>query len=134
MVLIMILVPSAVACGMVNIVEPGAISLPAFLTGVGMLALNVFFYLCLTLMIGMLVNSREIALGVSMGTLLLGLIARNFIGPADLLTPWLISDLAGVVAMGEPLGVEMWLSIISTAIWSLLFIFVALWRFRRFEF
>ena len=134
MLLVMILAPAAVAYAMVSIVEPGAVSPPAFLAGVGMLALNVFFYLCLTLLLGVLANSREMALGISLGTLLFGLIARNFIGAVALLTPWLLSDLAGVVAMGEPLGMEIWLSILSTAVWSLLFIAVSLWRFRRFEF
>jgi ABC-2 type transport system permease protein len=134
MLLAMILPPSLVALGLVKFVEPGAVSLNSFLAGTGMLALNVFFYLCLTLLLGVLADSREMALGVSLGTLLFGLIARNFIGPAALLTPWLLSDLAGVVAMGEPVGLEIWLPILSTAGWSLLFIGVALWRFKRFEF
>jgi ABC-2 type transport system permease protein len=134
MLVIMILVPCAVAYAQVAILEPGAVSLPAFLTGVGMLALHVFFYLSLTLMMGVLVESRELVLGVSLGTLLVGMIARDFIGRFALLTPWLLSDFAGLAAIGESLGLDMWLTIVATGILSLLFISVALQKFKRFEF
>jgi ABC-2 type transport system permease protein len=134
MLVIMIGLQSAIAYGQVTLMEPGAISLPDFLAGMGMLALQVFFYLSLTLMMGVISENREMVLGVSLGTLLIGLVARNFLGQVTLLTPWLLSDLAGPVAMAEPLTPEMWLPIISTAIFSLVFIAVALWRFEKHEF
>jgi ABC-2 type transport system permease protein len=134
MLVVMILVPFAAAYAQVGIFEPGAVPLPAFVTGVGMLALNVFFYLSLTLMLGVVADSREMVLGVSLATLFLGMIARDFIGRVALLTPWLLSDLAGLVATGEPFGPEMWLPVLSTALWSLLFNIVAVWRFERLEF
>ena len=134
MLVIMILAPVAVAYVLVGIYDPAALSLPAFLTGAGMLALHVFFYLSLTLMMGVVADSREIVLGVSLGTLLLGAIARDFVGGLALLTPWLLSDLAGVAAVGEGVGVDLWLPVVATAVWSLAFIFVALWRFERLVF
>ena len=134
MLVVMILAPCAAAYALVEIVDPGAVPLTAFLAGVGMLALHGFFYLSLTLMMGVLASSREMVLGVSLGTLFIGMIARDFIGPLSLLTPWLLSDLAGVVAIGGPSGLEMWLPVVSTAAWSLVFNIVAIWRFKRFEF
>jgi ABC-2 type transport system permease protein len=131
---VMILVPCAFGYLLVKISGSGTISLPAFLAGVGMLALHVGFYLCLTLMMGVVSESREVVLGVSLGTLLIGMIARDFVGPAALFTPWLLSDLAGVVAIGEPFGLEMWAPVLSTGILSLVFTAVALWRFNRHEF
>lgn len=134
MLVIMIGLQSVIAYGQVTLMEPGAISSPDFLAGMGMLALQVFFYLSLTLMMGVISENREMVLGVSLGMLLIGLVARNFLGPVTLLTPWLLSDLAGPVAMTEPLMPEMWLPIISTAVLSLVFIAVALWRFEKHEF
>ena len=134
MLVVMILAPCVTAYALIAIVDPVAVSLPAFLIGVGMLALHVFFYLSLTLLMGVLASSREMVLGVTLGTLFIGMIARDFIGPLALLTPWLLSDLAGVVAIGEPLGLEMWLPVISTVAWSFVFTAIALWKFRQHEF
>jgi ABC-2 type transport system permease protein len=131
---VLILVPSAVGYTLVGISHPGSISPLNFLVGVGMMSLHVFFYLSLSLMMGVLANSREVVLGVSLGILLLGMIARNFVGPIAIWTPWLLSDFAGLAAIGEPIGREIWLAMISTGIWSLIFNFIALWRFNKMEF
>lgn len=134
MLVVMVLVPSAVAYTQLAISHPDETSLAAFLAGAGMLTLHVFFYLSLTLMMGVIAENRGPVLGVSLGTLLLGMILRDFVGRLTLLTPWMLADFAGVVAIGEPLGMEIGLSIVSTAVWSLLFIGTALWRFNRYEF
>ena len=134
MLAVMVLAPSVAAYGLITLVDPNAVLITDFMASMGMLALHVFFYLSLTMMMGVVAESREMVLGVSLGILLVGMIARDFIGQAALLTPWLLSDLAGPVAIGEPLTPELWLPILSTAAWSLLFIAVALWRFERYEF
>jgi ABC-2 type transport system permease protein len=131
---IMIVLQGTVAYGLLSAFDPGAVALPDFLTATGMLALHVFFYLGLTLMMGVIAEDRETVLGVSLGTLLVGMLARDFIGRLALFTPWLLSDLAGTVAVGEPLTAEMWLSSLSTVVWSLIFIAVAVWRFEKHEF
>jgi ABC-2 type transport system permease protein len=134
MLVIMIALPGAVAYAQLAALDAAAVSLPDFPAGAGMLALHVFFYLSLVLMMGVLAENRETVLGVSLGTLLIGMVARNFAGRLALLTPWLLSDLAGPVALGDPLTPEMWLPIISTAVLSLVFIAVALSRFEKHEF
>lgn len=134
MLAVMVLVPSSLAYGLITLVDPNAVTITNFLAGMGMMSLQVFFYLSLTMMMGVVAESREIVLGVSLGILLVGMIARDFIGQAALLTPWLLSDLAGPVAIGEPLTLELWLPILSTAAWSFIFITVALWSFQRHEF
>lgn len=123
-----------IAYALVTLLDPATVSLPDYLAGLGMLALHVFFYLSLTLMMGVVVENREMVLGASMGMLFIGMVARNFAGQLALVTPWLLSDLAGAVATGEPLAGEMWLPVISTAVLSLVFLAVALWRFERHEF
>ena len=134
MLVIMVFLQSAIAYVQVTALNPAGVLLSDFLKGVDILGLHVFFYLSLTLMMGVVSENREMVLGISLGTLLIGMLARNFVGRLALLTPWLLSDLAGPVATGEPLTPEMWLPIISTALWSLVFIAVALWRFDRYEF
>lgn len=131
---IMILLQGAIAFAQLTLLDRAGVSLPDFLAALGMLTLHVFFYLSLTLMMGVVVENRELVLGVSMGTLLIGMVARNFAGGLALITPWLLSDLAGVVAIGEPLTLEIWLPIISTAVLSLVFIAAALWWFEKHEF
>lgn len=134
MLAVMIALPGAIAYAQLAIVDGTAILLPDFLAGAGMLALHVFFYLSLALMMGVLAENREMVLGVSLGTLLIGMVARNFAGQLALLTPWLLSDLAGTVAMGAPLTLEIWLPVVMTTVLSLVFIAVALWRFEKYEF
>lgn len=80
MLVIMIVLQSAIAYAPVTVMDPSAVSLPDFLRGMGMLALHVFFYLGLTLMMGVVAENREMVLGVSLGTLLIGMVARNFVG------------------------------------------------------
>ena len=134
MLVIMIGLQGVIAYALVTLLDPATVSLPDYLAGLGMLALHVFFYLSLTLMMGVVVENREMVLGASIGMLFIGMVARNFAGQLALVTPWLLSDLAGAVATGKPLAGEMWLPVISTAVLSLVFLAVALWRSERHEF
>jgi ABC-2 type transport system permease protein len=134
MLVVMIVAPSAVALALLGLYQPGSVSVPAFLAGGSILALHATFYLTLTLALGVFASSREMVLAVSLGLLLGGMIARNFVGGLALVTPWLLSDLAGLAAVGGALGMEMWLPVAATAVWSLALVALALWRFERLEF
>lgn len=131
---VMLLIQGAIAYGLLIAANAGEVTLTNFLAGLGLLALHILFYLSLTLVMGVLASTREMVLGVSLGILLLGLLLRNFLGPVALVTPWLLPDLAGVVALGEVGQMPLLLPVFSTAIWTLIFIAVGLWRFERLEF
>ncbi len=112
---------------------------PGFLAAMGMVFLNLFFYLTLTFMLGSIFTNRGIVLGVSVGLALAGPLALHSIPILKDLTPWnFFMPLDNVVppclpmALGQP--VQNVVPIIGTAVTCLVFIAVTLWRFQREEF
>lgn len=116
-----------------------SLSLPGFAAALGLVYLLLLFYLCLTLMLGTLFRSRGPVIGFSMllvfGNNLTGLLP--FLGK---IMPWnLLMDvsptqpsLAVALAQGRPLPTVT--PIIGTAVLSLIFLGIALWRFQQEEF
>lgn len=62
-------------------------------------------------------------------------ILPNF-GPAwlPLIMPWPLIRASVGIAQWQPVGVPLWIPVAATAMWSVLFMVVALWRFEREEF
>jgi ABC-type transport system involved in multi-copper enzyme maturation permease subunit len=136
MLVVLIALPGAVA--LVLLALAGPVDVPAFLVGLVVLALHTFFYLSLTLMMGVLSRSRSVVLAVPLsvllgGQLILTLLAMLPISQLLLLTPWPLASVATALASGSGLSVELILPLIATAVWSISFIVVALWRFERLE-
>jgi ABC-2 type transport system permease protein len=116
-----------------------ALPLPEFAGALGMAFLGMFFYLTLTIMLGSITNSRGVVLGVPL-LINLGYQFLTAIGDwvADIM-PWNLTmdvgtkpALAMVLLDGQPLPTIT--PLIATALWSILFIAVALWGFSREEF
>jgi hypothetical protein len=115
--------------------------LPGFLVALGLVYLNLLFYLTLTLMLGAFFSGRGPVLGIGFG-LLFGYqiftsvangVVANF-GPWPLvlntgLNPEPFTILA---AIGQPL--PTYLPVFFTALWCVVFIALAVWRFSREEF
>ena len=97
------------------------------------MALHLLFYASFTLMLGTLFNSIGPVIGMSLGVLFGGFFVKGILPPGVVdFTPWnLILPIAEQVAQGETL--ESVLPIIATAVWSVVFVGVAVWRFRREE-
>ena len=111
------------------------LALSPFLLGLAVAALNQLFYLILTLMLGTLYSSRGPVAGISIAFVMSGLLLKGMIPmPILMVTPWLLGDLAGALALGMPLPPNWFVPIGATAIWIVLFAVVALWRFNREEF
>jgi ABC-2 type transport system permease protein len=116
-----------------------ALSLPAFLGGLGLVYLLLLFYLTLTFMLGTLFHSRGPVIGIPMvivfGNQLTGLAPR-----LGKVLPWnLVMDLgpeqpalAVMLVQGQSLPTVT--PIIGTAVLILIFIVVTLWRFQQEEF
>jgi ABC-2 type transport system permease protein len=134
MLAVMIAVPGAGVYALLTIYAGNAYPVAPFLYGLGMLALHTFFYLTLTLMLGVLVNRRELLLAVAMGILLGGSFMRNFLPTLALITPWFLPDVAGLVASDIPFPLEFLIPILATMIWSVVFIVVAIKKFQQHEF
>jgi hypothetical protein len=136
MLVVLIALPGAVA--LVLLALAGPVDVPTFLVGLVVLAVHTFFYLSLTLMMGVLSRNRSVVLAVPLGVLLGGqliltLLATLPINQLLLLTPWPLAGVATAFASGSGLMVELLLPLIATVIWSIVFIVVALWRFERLE-
>jgi ABC-2 type transport system permease protein len=99
------------------------------------MALNMLFYVSFTLMLGTLFNARGPVSAVGLGFLFGGQIFPNFLPQwVILLFPWKLSELAPALALGQPLPAGWLIPVIATAVWTVVFIAIALWRFSREEF
>jgi ABC-2 type transport system permease protein len=141
-----VLVTSVLVPGVLAYVTLGAISelgwLPPldFLAGLGAIALSTFFWLTLTLMAGTFFESTGGVIAVPMVVFfamwfLPGLLpilihvspVILFVGPGDAYPAVSVSLMNGQAPFS-------WIPVIATAIFSIVFIAVAIWRFDRQEF
>ena len=135
-----IVVQGVIAYAQISASAGRLLSIGGVLAALGLLFLNLLFYFTLTLMLGTLFDSRGPVLGIAFA-LLFGY--QLFLGLAPWLAqimPWAIvtqtnlssTPLAVTVALEQPLVSVT--PILVTAVWCVLFIGVALWRFNREEF
>jgi ABC-2 type transport system permease protein len=105
-----------------------------FLVGLAILTQHLIFYLALTIALGTFMRSRGPVSGAGIGLLFAGLILPNFFPWLIEFTPFGLLSFAGQVARERPLPPWVWQPILHTALWTLLAVLVALWRFDREEF
>ncbi len=114
-------------------IEHGAM---AFFTGMGLNALHAFFYITLALLLGSFFNGRGPVIGISIGFLIGQDLFGQLLAPkVQWLPVWLprqLRDIAVSVSMGR--GIDSTQAILSTSVLSLLFVVVAIWKFKREEF
>lgn len=129
---IIVLIQAAVAFLQISAASGSLLPLVPFLAGVGMVALQMLFYLTLTLMLGTFFSTRGPVIGIAIAMIIIQAIQ-------GLLPPWLLAILpnamvaiAPLVVMGDPAPSVA--AIIAVPIWSLVFTAVAVWRFQREEF
>ncbi len=109
-----------------------------FVAALGVVALQLIFYLALTIMLGTLFSSRGPVIGIAIAVFLLGLFLPDILDLAfdsDALinlTPWHLTDTATDIARGA--SVSSIVPIIATAVWLAVLTAIGIWRFRREEF
>jgi ABC-2 type transport system permease protein len=129
------LVPSAIFYGESLFLAGRVPELACFLAGVGIAVLHTLFYLALTLLLGTLFTTRGPIAGIAMGVLFAGFLLPNVLPQAAVLAfPWMLKDLAVGLVLGSALPAVWPIPVVATALWTALFIGVALWRFGREEF
>ncbi len=129
------LVPSAIFYGESLALTGHAPALAALLAGVGVTVVHTLFYLALTLLLGTLFDTRGPIAGIAMGLLFTGFLPPNLLPQAALLAlPWTLRDSAAGLVLGSTLPAVWPIPVVATALWTVLFIGVALWRFGREEF
>jgi ABC-2 type transport system permease protein len=130
-----IFIPTTIFLITMRAILPEPIPLVPFLAGVAIAALGQLFYLTLTLMLGTFFSSRGPIAGIGIGFIMTGLLLKSLIPMAVLiLTPWPLGDVAGGLALGSELPSIWPVPIIATALWIVVTIVAALWRFGREEF
>ena len=103
------------------------------MAGAGVVWLALFFYISLVIMLGVLFENRGPVLGIAFGVLWGGMILRNFIPQILYVLPLGMEGVAMGVVQGIPLPALYVSELISTAVLSILFTLVALWRFQHIE-
>ena len=123
----------------------GDLSIPGFIGMAGLAYLNLLFYMALALMLATLFNNRGPVLGISILIAWIGPLGM-LAAPIDKYIPWLVNlmpwKLIAFVGVNPPLGVLLAIGeplptvvpIIATLLWCVLFVGVAIWRFREEEF
>jgi len=133
-----VLVFIVVIPGLVTVVEVflatrQVVPLVPFLAGTGVVLLTLFFYLSLVILLGVLFDSRRPVLGGVLGVLFGCSIMKSLIPQIGYILPTSMEGVALSVFLGIPLPTMLVSQVISTAILSIVFVVVALWRFKRIE-
>jgi ABC-2 type transport system permease protein len=133
-----VVTPAIVLCVEVYLlagIVPAALDL---LAGMGIWSLLVLFYLTLTIMLGVLYNSRGAVLGIALGFMFAGYVIPNVFPDVAAFFPWMLGQIALVLALGtrapQSLPPTAIIPVIATSLWIMIFTALALWRFGKGEF
>jgi ABC-2 type transport system permease protein len=135
---IMLLLQGVVAYIQLSLFSGEAIEVMPLIGGMALLGLHMLFYLSLTLMLGTLFSDRGPVIGIPIGFLFAAMFIMGYLGDLAYITPWMIipsgsfQGLAIEAMLGQPLSSAT--PILATAVWSIVFVGIALWRFGREEF
>lgn len=99
--------------------------------GLGLAALNVIFYLVLTLSLGAISDNRVVVLAVPLAVLLGGDLILGLMPGLAQVTPWLLGRLGGLVAQGGVAGGALAAPSLSTLAWCVVFVAAGLRAFER---
>jgi ABC-2 type transport system permease protein len=140
LILVMIVVQGVVAYAVVS-VAGGSPGVGNWIVGMALLALNLTFYLTLTLLLGTLFTGRGPIVGIPIAILLVFYVITKFVPEGAQIMPLALvfqpagesqMSLALEAMLGRPL--TMALPIVATIVWCVLFTVTAIWRFRKEEF
>jgi ABC-2 type transport system permease protein len=104
-----------------------------FLGGFAILALGLLFYLALSLFLGTVFESRGPLAGSVFGFMVAGFMIANYAPWLTATFPWLFFQTGHYLVTQGQVPLYGLISIPATALWTVLFIFLALRRFERAE-
>jgi ABC-2 type transport system permease protein len=134
-----ILVQGLVAYVQLSLFDGGPLLLVPYLTLLALVGLILLFYLALTLMLGAFFDTRGPVLGIAIGVAIASMLGisslfASFLPWMVLVLPDSIPALITLLVTGEALPNSWPIPIILMSVYSLLFVTLAIWRFRREEF
>ena len=139
--IVMVLVQGVLAFVQVSIARGSLLPIGPFVGALGLVFLNLMFYLTLTIMLGALFKERGGVIGIPMVFLFGYQIIYGILPFLGEIMPWALTtpldersgaSLALALVLGQPLPSVT--PIIATAVWCVVFTGVAVWRFNRDEF
>ena len=124
--------------GAITVVEIALAGLPAspllpFLAGAGVAALTLIFYISLVIMLGVLFEQRGPVLGAAFGVIFGGMIVASIFPQINYILPLSMDQIALSLSQGQALPAMPASQLVMTAVWSVIFLVVALRRFQRIE-
>ena len=128
-----LVIPGLVTLGETYLAAHKVVPLVPLLAGLGVALLALACYISLTILLGVLFGSRGPVLGIAIGTLVIGRMLAGFFPPLAYVLPVTLDGATQVIIMGVPLPAMMVSQVICTAVLTVVFTLVALWRFRKLE-
>lgn len=104
-----------------------------FLAGAGVVMLVLTFYLSLVILLGVLFESRGPVLAIAFGVMIGGLFIASSLPQIGYVLPLSMDKISLMVALEQPLPVDMVSQVVSAGVLSIVFILVTLWRFQHIE-
>ena len=119
--------------------EGGPVPLGRYLSILGLLALYLFFYLTLTLMLGTFFDASGpvlgIAIAVAVGSMFgIGGGLNGFVPGAVWFFPETLTRMASAMALGVAAPGKWPVPVVAVSLYSVAFVALAIWRFEREEF
>jgi len=128
-----LVIPGLVTLGETYLAAHKMVPLLPLLAGLGVAWLALTCYISLTILLGVLFGSRGPVLGIAIGTLVIGRMLAGFLPPLAYVLPVTLDGVTQVIILGMPLPAMMISQVISTAVLTIVFTLVALWRFEKLE-
>ena len=133
LLMVTLLVPAVVFYGLVTAVSTLPPPPLLFVGGLAILALGLLFYLALSLLLGTVFESRGPLAGTVFGFMVAGFMIANYAPWLTAAFPWLFFQSGFNLVAQEQLPAYNLISIPATALWTGLFVLLALRRFERAE-
>ena len=133
LVMVTLLVPALVFYGLLTAISTLPPPPLAFVGGLAILALGLLFYLALSLLLGTVFESRGPLAGSVFGFMVAGFMVANYAPWLTAAFPWLFFQSGYNLVTQDQLQPHNLISIPATALWTVLFVLLALRRFERAE-
>jgi ABC-2 type transport system permease protein len=128
-----VLLPGSVAYLELWLASGIAAPVGSYLLALAVLLLTLFFYISLSLLLGVMFEQRGPVLAGTLGVLIGGIIFSQFVPKLGYILPLTMDRVAMTFIRQEPLPSALGFELISAGLFSILFIVAALWKFEEAE-
>jgi ABC-2 type transport system permease protein len=130
-----LLIPSVIFILEARALLESPVSLSSFASGLAVLALELLFYVVLTISLGCVFKSRGPIASIGIGLILTGQFFKGMLPlPLVQVMPWLLGDVASAFAINATLEWNPVIPIVAVSVATVALAFLGVWRFGREEF